>query len=141
MQGEQQAERQCEARLSQFRRIINDLGSRNGTFVNGAAVGTEPVRLNGGDEVVLGGVVSLRFNDPDGTMAGPRLGRLNGVWIDPDTHLVRCREPDGAIKTSRRLYAVGAMTRSQIIDTSMARGIVRSTALVADDLDKYLGSR
>ncbi len=70
----------------EFDYFLIDLGSRNGTFVNGQPVGAEGCRLAGGDEIVLGGAVSLRFEDPDETMQGPRLGRLQGIWIDPDSN-------------------------------------------------------
>jgi pSer/pThr/pTyr-binding forkhead associated (FHA) protein len=72
------------ARLTRFHRsyLLTDLGSRNGTFVNGTPVGAEAVRLSDGDEIVLGGVVTLRFHDPDETVDGPRVGRVTGVWID-----------------------------------------------------------
>ncbi|MCI0396651.1 MAG: FHA domain-containing protein [Chloroflexi bacterium] len=59
-----------------------DLDSRNGTFVNGQQVGRDPRRLQNGDELVFGGVATFYFHDPAETAAGPRLGRLNGVWID-----------------------------------------------------------
>ncbi len=62
---------------------ITDLGSRNGTFLNGNPIGTDPQRLRDGDIIVLGGAVTLRFNDPGGTAENPRVGRLEGVWIDP----------------------------------------------------------
>ena len=73
-----------QARLTRVDRAyyLSDLGSRNGTFVNGQAVGKEGVRLNDGDEIVLGGVVTLVFHDPGETVEGPRLGRVNGIWID-----------------------------------------------------------
>jgi predicted component of type VI protein secretion system len=61
---------------------LADLGSRNGTFLRGAAVGTEPQRLIDGDEVVLGGAVALRFIDPTHTQKGQRIGRLHGIWVD-----------------------------------------------------------
>ncbi len=62
--------------------FISDLGSRNGTYVNGQAVEAEAVRLKDGDEIVVGGVVALRFHNPGDTVARPRLGRLKGIWID-----------------------------------------------------------
>jgi hypothetical protein len=46
----------------------------------------------------------------------------------------------GSATRSENIYAVGAMTRGQIIDASMANGSVRSTAAIAkrliDDLTK-----
>ncbi len=68
--------------------FLTDLRSRNGTFVNGNAVGTDPVRLLGGDEIVLGGVIALTFEDPNETVQGPMLGKLDGVWIDPQSDAV-----------------------------------------------------
>jgi uncharacterized NAD(P)/FAD-binding protein YdhS len=52
------------------------------------------------------------------------------IRIDPQTH--RVVRPD--FGPGSAVYAVGAMTRGQIIDTSMAHGISRSTATIADDL-------
>lgn len=66
---------------------LTDLDSRNGTFINGEPVnGT--MRLVGGDEIVLGGVVVLAFIDPDETEVGPKIGRIQGVWIDPTSQHV-----------------------------------------------------
>ena len=67
---------------------ISDLGSRNGTFVDGQQVGVEGMRLAGGAEIVFGGMVALRFIDPDETVDGPKIGRLRGIWIDPTTQHV-----------------------------------------------------
>ncbi len=79
-----------QARLTRVDRAyyLSDLGSRNGTFVNGQAIGKERVRLNDGDEIVLGGVVTLVFHDPGETVGGPRLGRVNGIWIDEQAQAV-----------------------------------------------------
>lgn len=67
---------------------LRDLTSSNGTALNGTDVGDTEQWLRSGDEVVLGGAVALRFEDPNATPISPRLGRLNGVWIDPDTAAV-----------------------------------------------------
>jgi len=79
-----------QARLVRVDRAyyLSDLGSRNGTFVNGQAVGKEGVRLNDGDEIVLGGVVTLVFHDPGETVEGPRLGRVKGIWIEEQAQAV-----------------------------------------------------
>ena len=78
------------ARIEQDERgyLLIDLGSRNGTFVNGHPLGADPHRLNNGDQLVFGGAVTLQFQDPSETAHGPRIGRLNGIWIDPDTEAV-----------------------------------------------------
>ncbi|MEM9565733.1 MAG: winged helix-turn-helix domain-containing protein [Actinomycetota bacterium] len=65
-----------------------DLGSRNGSAVNGRPLGQEAVILADGDELVLAGSVAFRFIDPMATPIGPRIGKLTGVWIDPDTDVV-----------------------------------------------------
>lgn len=67
---------------------LRDLGSKNGTFVNGQAVEQDPVCLADGDTVVLAGAVTLVFHDPSSTPIAPRIGRLSGVWIDPMTDAV-----------------------------------------------------
>lgn len=68
--------------------LIRDLGSRNGTFVNGDRVDRDGHPLRDGDEIVLAGVETLSFLDPMATPAAPAIGRLTGVWIDPDTRAV-----------------------------------------------------
>jgi len=65
---------------------IKDLNSRNGTAVNGRYLSQEPYHLTHGDLIVLAGAVELRFNDPNATPLTRRLGKLRGLWIDPDTH-------------------------------------------------------
>lgn len=63
---------------------LRDLGSRNGTAVNGTIVEAgAPHRLADNDRIVVAGVIELVFRDPMATPTVPRLGRLVGVWIDP----------------------------------------------------------
>lgn len=64
---------------------IVDLASSNGTFVNGTRIGGDPWPLRNGDEVVVGGVETLRIADPMATPLAPAIGRLVGVWIDPES--------------------------------------------------------
>jgi hypothetical protein len=56
-----------------------------------------------------------------------------GLWIDSQTHRVQRSGPNGAVIASERIYAVGAMTRGQVIDASMAYGSAVSTAAVAQE--------
>ncbi|MEM7340223.1 MAG: FHA domain-containing protein [Actinomycetota bacterium] len=67
---------------------LTDLGSRNGTFVNGEPVSPDGHILSDGDLVVFGGVEGFRYLDPGATPIVPRIGKLQGVWIDPDTDAV-----------------------------------------------------
>lgn len=67
---------------------LADLGSSNGTFLGGASVTEEPVRLGEGDEIVLAGAVTLVFRDTMATPMAPRIGKLHGLWIDPETDAV-----------------------------------------------------
>lgn len=68
--------------------LLQDLGSKNGTFVNGLTVNDEPVTLADGDTVVFAGAVTVLFHDPAVTPIAPRIGRLSGVWIDKTTDAV-----------------------------------------------------
>jgi uncharacterized NAD(P)/FAD-binding protein YdhS len=73
--------------------------------------------------------------DPDG---GIRIYRTGGMWIDPDTHHVVRKGIDGKKSISERIYAVGAMTRGQIIDASMAHASAVSTDKIAESLTGFL---
>ncbi len=68
--------------------FIEDLGSRNGSFVNGEPLGNDPQPLRAGDKIVLGGEITLIFEDPYETIDGKMLGRMEGIWIDPQTDAV-----------------------------------------------------
>jgi uncharacterized NAD(P)/FAD-binding protein YdhS len=67
--------------------------------------------------------------------------KTGSIWIDPETHHIMQMGPEKKITKSNAIYAVGAMTRGQIIDASMVRGIARATARIADDLVNYLTRR
>jgi uncharacterized NAD(P)/FAD-binding protein YdhS len=60
--------------------------------------------------------------------------QTGSMWIDPKTHQIMRQSPDKKTTKIDALYAVGAMTRGQIIDTSTAYGIVQSTCSVAEGL-------
>lgn len=47
--------------------FLADLGSRNGTFLNGQRLGPERRLLSHGDEIQLGALLVLRFEDPFST--------------------------------------------------------------------------
>lgn len=78
--------RHLELKFGSGRATITDLGSRNGTAVNGKVIDADSeTELATGDVIAIAGVVELAFTDPLATPSAPRIGRLVGVWIDPDT--------------------------------------------------------
>jgi uncharacterized NAD(P)/FAD-binding protein YdhS len=52
------------------------------------------------------------------------------LWIDPETHRVLRRNSCGTLARSECLYAVGIMTRGQILDASTAAGSALGAAVV-----------
>ncbi len=72
-------------RFSDGRHWLIDLSSRNGTFRNGEAVRSDPVRLIDGDEIVIGGAASLTFYDATQTVKSERIGKIQGVWINENS--------------------------------------------------------
>ena len=60
--------------------------------------------------------------------------KTGSIWIDPETFHIMQMGPQKKVTKSDFIYAVGATTRGQIIDASMARGIVQATSRIADDL-------
>jgi uncharacterized NAD(P)/FAD-binding protein YdhS len=81
---------------------------------------------------------SLKPSAIPGSNSISRAHKTGSIWIDPQTHKVMKIGPDGTITPSDAIYAVGAMTRGQIIDASMARSIVQSTSRVANDIITHL---
>ena len=60
--------------------------------------------------------------------------KTGSIVVDPETHHVIQPGADNLTLSRFPVFAVGAMTRGQMIDASMAQGIARSTAAVADVL-------
>ena len=65
--------------------FIADLESRNGTCIGKERIRNEPRRLMHGDEIILGGAITLRFNDPDQVARRERGAREKGVFVDQVT--------------------------------------------------------
>jgi len=59
------------------------------------------------------------------------LDGTGSLWVDPLTHRVQRTGINGHATISDSIYAVGAMTRGQIIDASMAHGSAVSTETIA----------
>lgn len=63
--------------------LVEDLGSRNGTTVNGEPLGG-PRLLRDGDQIELGGMGRLTFVDSDATSTRPMPSAV-GIWLDDAT--------------------------------------------------------
>jgi hypothetical protein len=58
--------------------------------------------------------------------------KTGSINIDPKTHHIIKPTSKNITTNSKAIYAVGAVTRGQIIDASMAVGIVHSVGRIAD---------
>ena len=77
--------RHAEISLENKGYVLRDLGSKNGTFVNGAKVRDEGQLLKNGDRIELApGQVILRFESRSGTMTLPAFGsgRFGDLAVD-----------------------------------------------------------
>lgn len=101
-----------------------DLASRNGTFVDGEPLGERAHLLADGDEIVLAGVSRFEFRDPMATPAAPRVGRLQGVWIDPDTDAVWVDSIRVEPPISARQFALLSLLEDNLGDIVSRRQIV-----------------
>jgi len=76
----------------------------------------------------------LKSKTAAGSKSTAQVYETGSVWIDPVSHKIMQMGSDNTMTPSNAIYAVGAMTRGQIIDASMARSIVQSTARIAKDI-------
>lgn len=92
------------------------------------------------DECARGEPTTTKNKTPSPTQSLQYPGKT--LCIDTDTHQVLQIDRNGGIMRSKSLYAVGSMTRGQIIDVSMAKGLTRSTDCIARQLvDRLHGKR
>ena len=62
--------------------VLRDLGSKNGTSVNGKEVSSKPVRLSDGDEIQVALCVKFGFVGADATLPLESPGPRRGIKID-----------------------------------------------------------
>ncbi|HEX2036627.1 MAG TPA: FHA domain-containing protein [Chloroflexota bacterium] len=80
----QASRRHAEVRRESWRYLLIDLGSRNGTLVNGELI-SAPYHLQNGDSILIASI-PLRFEDPNATVPVAReaLRRAHlPVWVNP----------------------------------------------------------
>ncbi|MGD2143434.1 MAG: FHA domain-containing protein [Anaerolineae bacterium] len=62
--------------------VLRDLGSKNGTYLNGQEVGPEPRRLKDGDEIQIALYINLGFVGADATVPLELTGPYKGLRLD-----------------------------------------------------------
>ncbi|HVX97407.1 MAG TPA: FHA domain-containing protein [Polyangia bacterium] len=77
----------AELRVAGGRVTVKDLGSTNGTFVNGMRI--EDRELRDGDQLTVGEATLLLFTHSEGLEAGYQRGRFQAVLRDPATRALR----------------------------------------------------
>jgi uncharacterized NAD(P)/FAD-binding protein YdhS len=126
-----------ETKRDAYRYVVNAKGQEKSLKTNPSALarnllksGTvqiEEIQQVGRD------VISEKRSTSD-KESGFQTYNTGSIWIDPKTHYIMRKKPDGTVSPSNAILAVGAMTRGQILDASMAYGIAQSTAKIAEDL-------
>ena len=133
-------DRNGQIRLDTYRYVINARGQPRSLTTNTselaqnllASISAQRVKESGGRAVDLRQHEAMGERDPK-SGSDP----YATIRIDPQTHRVVL--PDFGPRSA--VYAVGAMTRSQIIDASMAHGISISTSTIADNVLHKLSRR
>ncbi|MFC1935202.1 FHA domain-containing protein [Chloroflexota bacterium] len=101
--------RHAEVCFVEGRYQVRDLGSKNGTFVNGSAVGSAAQWLNNGDRIELGrDQVVLRFQTSSGTITLPSSEETSpgAILVDARSQKVQVGERLLAPPLSAREFAV-----------------------------------
>ena len=111
-------------------------------------VETDPSELTG--NLLASGIIQIEEirntenGEADGKGASSDIQSLRSsyktgsILIDPETNLIIQKKSGNTLTRSSTIYAVGPMTRGQIIDASMARSIVELTSRIADHLIEFL---
>jgi uncharacterized NAD(P)/FAD-binding protein YdhS len=125
-----------ELRREAHRYVVNARGQEKSLWTNPSELAQNLLRSQIAQPGVPAGHSPKRRPggiDGDNSEAAVIAGRCNSLRIDPVSHRILADASDGAVAASPLVYAVGAMTRSQIVDASMAYGIARSTAVIAEE--------
>ena len=73
---------------------IRDLGSKNGTYVNGEEVADRPHRLKDGDEIQIALCITMGFVGTDATVPLIQTGPTSGLHVDRAARRVSIGEQD-----------------------------------------------
>ena len=67
--------------------LIEDLGSTNGTFINGERLAGQQIRLKAGQEIALGGAITLIFEEQDKEQESTVTGTQHTSFTPDDDHI------------------------------------------------------
>jgi DNA-binding response OmpR family regulator len=134
--------RHASVRMEDDYYLLEDLQSRNGTFVNGVRLAPGASRrLQDSDVLQLASVVSMVFVDPYVTreQVEVRPLRVRGLWLDPQAQIVMVRServelPVQQYRLLALLYArVGAVVSRQEIADALWSTEAELTAQMIDN--------
>jgi uncharacterized NAD(P)/FAD-binding protein YdhS len=124
-----------------YRYVVNARGQKKSLESDPSAL-AKNLRLSGTVQTkeirLAGGKIYSTSKSAAGSKLTAQVFKTGSIWIDPESQKIMKMGPDNTITPSNTIYAVGAMTRGQIIDASMARSIVQSTTRIAKDIIDYL---
>ena len=124
-----------------YRYVVNARGQKKSLESDPSAL-AKNLRLSGTVQTTeirpVDGKTKSKSNAAAGSKSTTQVYKTGSIWIDPDSHKIMKMGSENTFTPSDAIYAVGAMTRGQIIDASMARSIVQSTARIAKDITGYL---
>ena len=120
-----------------FRYVVNARGQEKSLETNPSALARNLLRSGTVQIEEIRTVGQSASSGCDAAYAMKTAGdahKTGSIWIDPETFHIMQMGLQKKVTRSEAIYAVGAMTRGQIIDASMARGIVQATSRIADNL-------
>jgi len=138
--------------------FIRDLGSANGTYINGRRLGSQPVRLRLGDQIRAGSTVFVfgtrRYgphNNPIRTLRPEFIDAIVEQRVSPNDESVIMAVPDPAAAAAEHLRIIYELTRitTQVLDRDPLLELVmdlvfdefepeRGFILIEDDEDGHL---
>lgn len=124
-----------------YRYVVNARGQKKSLESDPSTL-AKNLRLSGTVQITEirfgGGKTQSRPKTAAGSKSTVQVYKTGSIWIDPESHKIMKMGSDNKPAPSNAIYAVGAMTRGQIIDASMARSIVHSTTRIAKDIIGFL---
>ena len=120
-----------------YRYVVDARGQKKSLESDPSAL-AKNLRLSGTVQTTeirpVGGKTQPKPKTATGSKSTVQVYKTGSIWIDLESHKIMKMGSDNRPTPSNAIYAVGAMTRGQIIDASMARSIVQSTTRISKDI-------